>query len=121
MDDYMKMGRIVYGSQRLVGELSRLVGLMSGATQTKVQPTPMLLARARYVGEKYFEHMHGGEDVKTKLFGLLETLRELDHCQPALAGRSGTQVDRYLAMYEQAHDALAEIMESLGQEGMLSA
>lgn len=122
MDDLMKMGRIIYGNQRLVGELSRLVGWMAGATHTREQPTPMLLAKARYVGEKYFANGVGDDDdgVKGKLFGLLEMLRELDHCQPALAGRTGAQVDKYLDMCDQAHSALAEISEYLGHEGTLS-
>ena len=65
--DYEKIGKIIYGNERLQGNLGHLVGTMSGAGVAPGQPVPMLLARARYEGEKYFSAWSGGAEVKDQL------------------------------------------------------
>ncbi|UUZ54046.1 hypothetical protein LP419_37190 [Massilia sp. H-1] len=55
-----------------------------------------------------------GQEIRGKLLDLLETVRELDACRASLAARSGTDIERYLAMTSSAQTALAGIIDDLG-------
>ncbi len=112
--DDEKMACIVSAVQGLTATLAVLVDGMSGTSGKPTQATAMLLARARYAGERYVRDMGAGEDVRRKLLDLLETVRELDACHTSLAARSGTDIDRYLRMANGAQATLAEIMAELG-------
>jgi hypothetical protein len=112
--DDEKMAHIQAGVQGLVLTLSSLVNWMSGVSARPGQATAMLLARARYAGERYVSDKGMGQEVRGKLLDLLETVRELDACRTSLAARSGTDIERYLLMTSGAQAALAEIIDDLG-------
>jgi hypothetical protein len=112
--DDEKMARIILGVQRLTAGLSGLVNWMSGVNARPGQGTAMLLARARYAGERYVSDHGMGQEVRGKLLDLLETMRELYACHGSLAARSGTDIERYLSMASSAQSALAEIGDDLG-------
>ncbi|HEY0063218.1 MAG TPA: hypothetical protein VGC21_13945 [Telluria sp.] len=112
--DDEKMDSIIAGVQHLVSTLSCLVSWMSGAGHGRVQATAMLLARARYTGERYMSEHEVPPDVRGKLLDLLETVRELDSCSTSLVARSGSDIERYLAMASGARHTLAEIIDDLG-------
>jgi|GEM_PF-4996307 len=112
--DDEKMAHIQAGVQGLVLTLSSLVNWMSGVSARPGQATAMLLARARYAGERYVSDNGMGQEVRGKLLDLLETVRELDACRTSLAARSGTDIERYLLMTGSAQTALAEIIDDLG-------
>ncbi|HEU4778008.1 MAG TPA: hypothetical protein VFS95_14425 [Telluria sp.] len=112
--DDEKMAHIQAGVQGLVLTLSSLVNWMSGVSARPGQATAMLLARARYAGERYVSDKGMGQEVRGKLLDLLETVRELDACRTSLAARSGADIERYLLMTSGAQAALAEIIDDLG-------
>lgn len=119
--DYEKIGKIIYANERLQSNLGQLVGAMSGAGVAPGQPMPMLLARARYEGEKYFSAWSGGAIVKDQLFDALEMLRELDACCSGLEIRSLTDIDRLLVLRTTAQQALEQVAGALGERRTLSA
>jgi hypothetical protein len=112
--DDEKMARIMLGVQRLTASLSHLVNWMSGVSARPGQATAMLLARARYAGERYVCDNGMGPELRGKLLDLLETVRELDACHGSLAARSGSDIERYLSMTSSAQLTLAEIIDDLG-------
>lgn len=112
--DDKKMAHIQAGVQGLVLTLTCLVNWMSGMSARPGQATAMLLAHARYAGERYVSDKGMGQDVRGKLLDLLETVRELDACRTGLAARSGSDIERYLLMTSSAQAALAEIIDDLG-------
>lgn len=119
--DYEKIGKIIYGNERLLCKLGQLVGTMSGAGIAAGQPTPMLLARARYEGEKYFSAWSGSAGVKDQLFEALEMLRELDASCSGLEVRSLADIDRLLALRASAQHTLEQVAGALGERRALSA
>ena len=112
--DDEKMAHIQAGVHGLVLTLSCLVNWMSGTAARPGQATAMLLARARYAGERYVSDNGMGPEVRGKLLDLLETVRELDACSTSLAARSGSDIERYLLMTSSAQAALAGIIDDLG-------
>ena len=112
--DNEKMERIIAAVAHLTGTLACLVGWMSGTSPRGVQATAMLLARARYAGERYMCAHGMPEEVRGRLLDLLETVRELDSCSTSLTARSGADIERYLAMASGAEHALADIIGDLG-------
>lgn len=112
--DKAKMAHIQTGVQRLMLTLTLLVNWMSGASARPGQATAMLLARARYAGERYVSDNGMGPELRGRLLDLLETVRELDACHSSLAARSGTDIERYLLMTISAQAALDGIIDDLG-------
>lgn len=112
--DDEKMAHIQAGVHHLTRSLAGLVNWMSGAAARPGQGTAMLLARARYAGERYVSDRGMGQEVRGKLLDLLETVRELDACRTSLAARSGSDIERYLLMTSSAQAALDGIIGDLG-------